>query len=281
MDTRGKLVSLFSFGGSRPETTSDALQALALALQPLFDERERVIADRTTNAIERSRCLKVLGHELRRAGLCEFNRLVEKVCRSYCGKYGGNVHCRFEVEDFVTEVLTLTWAQFGSFDPRVARFSTWFSNCILPRVYSDMRRRIDPSWGRPEPKTAMGRLARQEVSNAVRNLSLDEPSGTDQILSDRVADPTGSVEKQLIEAHCREYFLQAICQLSAAEQVLLKRIYVVHEAQKEIAESLGISPAAVSLRMKKIYHRLADLLGEPFDAECADTQFCEVLRKLP
>jgi RNA polymerase sigma factor (sigma-70 family) len=282
VDLQGKGIGVFALGRVRaPETTSDALQALALALQPLLREREWVLIERALPAAERARRLGALGRRMRRAGLGEFHRLVERVCRSYCARYGGTVQCRFEVEDFVTEVLTLTCTQLVAFDPKVARFSTWFSTCVLPRVYSDMQRRIDPGWGRPQPKTDSGRLLRREAFNATRSLSLDQTFGSDQPISERVADPAGCAEKQLLEGQCQESFLQAVCCLGAAEQVLLRRVYVLHEPQKDIADALGVTPAAISLRLKRIYQRLADLLGEPFEAECADTHFCEALRRLP
>ncbi|MBC7879786.1 MAG: sigma-70 family RNA polymerase sigma factor [Anaerolineae bacterium] len=272
------LIDLFT---AKRETTSDALQKLAISLQPLFQERERVLGEAPSPT--RDQRLQDLGRRMRLAGLERFHQLIERVCRSHCAKYDASRTSRFEVEDFVIEVLTLTCAQLPTFDPKTARFSTWFSACILPRIYSEMQRRINPSWGRPQPKTQEGQWARQEVMNIVRNVSLDQPTSTDstQTYADRVADQHSSSEMQILEEQCRAYFLQAIAQLSEAEQVLFRRVYVLQEPQKEIAQALGVTPAAISQRLKKTYQRLAELLGMTFEAECAETQFCEALRKLP
>jgi len=280
---RSTVINLFSAGRTRtPQTTSDVLQALAVALKPLVAEREALLAERTLTALERERRLREVARRSREAGLDEFHRLIEKVCRGYCSRYPQQAAGRFEVEDFVTEVMALTFSQLVNFEPQVARFSTWFSSCILPRVYSDMQRRINPSWGRPQPKTAEGQRARLEVLNIVRNISLDQPTAiSDQPFAERVADRQPSSETQILESQCQEYFLAAVAQLGEAERVLLRRVYVLQEAQKDIAASLGITPAAISLRLKKTYSRLAALLGEPFEAECADTQFCEALKRIP
>ncbi len=243
--------------------------------------REALLSDQSVLPTLRTQQLKALGREANAAGLSEFNSLIEKICRGYCRKYDTGLTARFEVEDFLSEVLILTYAQLTSFDPQVARFSTWFSACILPRVYSQMQRRVDPGWGRPQPKTVQGALARLEVANLARSFSLDQPLGeSEQPFSERIADRGITGEAHLLEAQCQEYFLEAVRQLSEAEQILLRRVYVLQEAQKDIALSYGLTPAAISVRLKKIYARLAHLLGESFDSECGDTQFCEALRKM-
>ncbi|AGY59648.1 sigma-70 family RNA polymerase sigma factor [Gloeobacter kilaueensis] len=270
--------NLFPSQRSRPaETTAEALQQLAVVLQPVLRAREQVLSDPALPPSAKEQRLRQLAREARSGGLQDFNALLERVCRSYCRRY--ETPARFEVDDFVTEVISLTYSQLALFDPQVARFSTWFSSCILPRVYSDMQRRINPSWGRPQPKTTQGNLARQEVLNIVRNLSLDQPTEANRPLGEVVADRAAPVETQLLEAQCQEYFLEAVGRLAEGEQWLLRRVYVLQEPQKDIAASLGITPAAISIRFKKIYRRLAELLGESFDSECGETQFCEALRR--
>ncbi len=242
----GTLRQLFSL--SRPRTIGDELHLLAIKIQPVLAQKP---------SPERNR-------NLRTVRLDEFNRLLAQLCRTYCQRRGS----RIEIEEFITEVQILTLTSLGTFDPQRASFNTWFSNQVLPRVYSGLQRSKNPSWGRPQPKTLTGQHARQTVLNLVQALPLESPD---------LAVDRNAPEIILLEAQCAEYFQAALAELSLADQVLLQRVYVFQEAQIDLAQSLGISPATVSVRLKKACRRLADLLGESFVEDCSGTNFCQPL----
>lgn len=272
--------------GFRIPSAAESLQELALKLQPLLARQEQIRNVPMPPQVREQR-LKELSRELVRAGIADFNRILEGVCCSYCRKHEADIANRFEVQDFVIEVQILTLSRLLQFDPRSAGFSTWFSTCILPRIYTDVQRSLNPAWGRPQPRTAEGRAARQEVYNFANRLSLDQPvtfrgvgpRDSVETTFDRLSALNPSAEAGLLEQQCIDMFVQALQQLGVAERVLLRRLYVQQETQKAIAQSLGLTPAAVNVRLKKTCARLALLLGDAFKEECADTQFCEALRR--
>lgn len=280
-------VIAFLRGFRRLPSAAESLQEIALKLQPLLARQEQ-IRDVPMPPQVREQRLKELSRELVRAGIADFNRILEGVCCSYCRKHEADIATRFEVQDFVIEVQILTLSRLLQFDPRSAGFSTWFSICILPRVYTDIQRSLNPAWGRPQPRTAEGRAARQDVYNFANRLSLDQPvafmeangpADSRETTFDRIPAANTSVEAGLLEQQCIDMFVQALQQLGVAERVLLRRLYVQQETQKAIAQSLGLTPAAVNVRLKKTCARLALLLGDAFKEECADTQFCDALRR--
>jgi len=238
---------------------SDPLTDLALRLQPLLQRRAEVL--------NRPLELAQLTIQLRKAGLPELQQKLAGSCRSYFAQHGAVRG--MAVEDFILEVQLLTFAKLVNFDPAQANFFTWFSRHILPRVYSDLQRQQNPGWGRPLATTAEGQRVRQTVLNLVQALPL-EPKHHPSYLA--------STEQALLEAQCREYFRQCLAQLSSADQILVQRFYVQGEPQKEIAQSLNVSPATICVRLKKICQQLATLLGEPFVTDCSDTEFCQVFR---
>lgn len=165
---------LFSLMGSRL-SLADVTQALALRLQPILRERQRLCADTAIDTERRSRHLRVLERDAQRQGLVQLHQRLALICRNYAARKGTGDSERFDIESFIEEVVLLTHARLPEFDPDKARFSTWFGSHILRQVYTDMQRRIDPSWQRPEPTTAAGRAERQVARRIARPDSLDRP----------------------------------------------------------------------------------------------------------
>ncbi|BAC91382.1 sigma-70 family RNA polymerase sigma factor [Gloeobacter violaceus] len=275
---------LFSLGESRP-SLADATHALVLQLQPILRERQRLCADTSIGTERRAQNLRILEREAQRQGLVQLHQRLALICRNYVARKGtGGPEC-LDIESFVEEVILLTHARLPEFNPDKARFSTWFGSHILRQVYTDMQRRIDPSWQRPEPTTAAGRAERQIARRIARPDSLDRPvrlsAGGDESTSqaELVSVSYPCVEDGLIEEDCRERFVEALEQLGEADKVLLTRLYLLGETQKEIAASLGRTPARISQRLRQICTRLAAALGSGFQEDCIDTQFCEALRR--
>ncbi|UFP92904.1 sigma-70 family RNA polymerase sigma factor [Gloeobacter morelensis] len=277
---------LFSLMGSRL-SLADVTQALALRLQPILRERQRLCADTAIDTERRSRHLRVLERDAQRQGLVQLHQRLALICRNYAARKGTGDSERFDIESFIEEVVLLTHARLPEFDPDKARFSTWFGSHILRQVYTDMQRRIDPSWQRPEPTTAAGRAERQVARRIARPDSLDRPvrlgaggeESTSQAELINVSVSYPSAENSLIEEDCRDRFVEALAQLGEADKVLLTRLYLLGETQKEIAASLGRTPARICQRLRLICTRLAAVLGSGFEADCIDTQFCEALRR--
>ncbi len=264
---------------AKPATVSDALQTIALQLLPIFQARKRILTDATLSAQERGQRLQSLDRQARLQGLPKFTELLARVCASRPQVYS-NGH-PIDCEEFASQVTLLTLDRIVDYNPEAARFSTWLSRSILPHVYSAMQRQVNPAWGRPAPKTERGEAQRQQVNQLARSYSLDQPlAGTERTsLAEVTPDRRPSAEAHLLEGQCRDCFLSAIDRLQESERVLLKRVYVHEESQKQIAASLGITSAAISIQLKKVHRKLFELLGTPFQEECADTQFCESLRR--
>lgn len=259
-------------------------EALALRLQPVLRERLNVCSNSTLCATERTRVLARLDREARGTGLEQFNRQIRAAARTYLSRKGTHIH-RLDAEVFMEEVLVLTHTRLTHFDPQRGRFSTWLGCHILLRVYTDMQRSIDPTWQRPKPTTAEGQLEHRNARGLATALSFDAP--TDAMPGLRGEDAPSLIgrvgtdapgESGLLEEQCRERFVWALNQLSEPQKALLTRVHVHGEPQKEVAHSLGLSPARVSQKLRDTCEQLGAILGREFHAECGETNFCEALR---
>jgi RNA polymerase sigma factor (sigma-70 family) len=244
------------------------LQALTLQLQPHLTVRQQLLQE--PNSPQREKKLAQVMQGIYRAGLKEFNDRLAQVCRSYFQRHGSSAG--LDIEDFTIEVQILTLNRLLDYDPQKANFHTWFISRILPRVYADMQRKRNPHWSRPEPKTAEGQWARQTAFQMTRGLPLDHPMGS------TVAD-SFNTEQTILEEQCAQWFHKTLEELSLAEQILLQRVYLQQEPQKVIAQSLGISPATLCVRLQKICRQLALSLGSDFVRQCGETQFCVPLQE--
>ncbi|WP_287131143.1 sigma-70 family RNA polymerase sigma factor [Candidatus Cyanaurora vandensis] len=245
-----------------------------------MQRREQLCANQLLLGLEQEHLLLQISQELLRAGLAEFYQLLARVCQVYFYQRKDRAH-GFELDDFTLEVQLATLGRLSRFNPQVGKFSSWFGACILPSVYSSLQRQLNPTWGRPRPQTPLGLLVRREAFNVVNCLSLDQPlllnDSDDLITLGNKVPQEATAETELLEQQCLELFVQALRQLRTSERNLLRSLYLGQQTQRSLADTLGITPAAMSMRLKKIYRRLATLLGESFAQECANTPFCEAL----
>lgn len=100
--------------------------------------------------------------------------------------------------------------------------------------------------GRPAPVTERGRQQRRTALQLARAASA--PRGTSSggdpppELLEGIADDRSGIGDGLLEQQCREQFLQAVDRLSAADQLLLERIFLRGEVKQDVARSMGRSP---------------------------------------
>ncbi|UFP94833.1 sigma-70 family RNA polymerase sigma factor [Gloeobacter morelensis] len=257
---------------------ADMLHELAVRLQPLVWQWHVIRRETAITPAERNTKLARLEREANRAGMVEMHRLLRHLCRQYCSARNVAWEGRFDVQAFEEEVLLLLHERLPQFEPQRGRFSTWLSNHVLQEVFSSLQRRVNPRWGRPAPVTERGRQQRRTALQLARAASA--PRGTSSggdpppELLEGIADDRSGIGDGLLEQQCREQFLQAVDRLSAADQLLLERIFLRGEVKQDVARSMGRSPGRISQKLGEIKKRLAELLGPDFNDECGDTHFC-------
>jgi RNA polymerase sigma-70 factor (ECF subfamily) len=119
-------------------------------------------------------------------------------------------------------------------------------------------------WGTPDQPesakawlvTVVRNLAEDEAKSSFRKNGTRSPEWLGGILSNR----TGPVE-QVLHRETRATVREALSQLSDLDREILTMRYGLEREIAEIAESLGIQPSAVYMRLSRARHHLAAQLG--------------------
>jgi RNA polymerase sigma-70 factor (ECF subfamily) len=132
-----------------------------------------------------------------------------------------------DAEDVTQDALLTVLTSLGKYTPRAdARFSTWVMTIAVNTVRRRFRRR------RPQ-LTATGELP-------------DRPGA--------VTDPIEDLDR----ARQRRALLAALAELSERERTIVSLRYGAELNAREIAESLGVEPAAVRKSLERARARLGD-----------------------
>jgi RNA polymerase sigma factor (sigma-70 family) len=168
----------------------------------------------------------------------------------------------------------------SEYDPAYP-FQCWFTSYILLPVYKSLGRSVVVTWESRVPKTEQGRFMRWQTLQLLSAQSMEDPAYASHqedeypTMAEIIPDQKGNPEDKVLDQQCRERFVQALQGLSETDQTLLTRIYLKNEMQKEVAQSVGITPGRISQKLKQIYDKLASELGEHFQDDCGQTSFCQ------
>jgi RNA polymerase sigma factor (sigma-70 family) len=265
---------------SRSVSLAQRLHNLATQLQPVLCKWREVARDPALDAAERRGMLRQLEKQAQRANRSEFLHLIERLCRSYCSRKKVGSHPCFDLELFIEEVKLLALSRIEEFDPTYP-FQCWFTSYILLPVYKSVGRSVVVTWEQRTPKTAQGRFARWQALQVLTAQSMEGPAYRSFVeeehptVADLVPDEKANPENEVLERDCRERFVQALRKLNETEQTLLTRICLNGELQKQVAQTVGLTPGRISQKLKQIYEKLACTLGDHFDRDCAQTSFCQ------
>jgi RNA polymerase sigma factor (sigma-70 family) len=261
-------------------TIAQRLQTLATQLQPVLRRWQQVVCDDSLPANERRELLHHLERQAQKANRSQFLQLIEKLCRSYCSRKKVGSHPGFDLELFIEEVKFLAMSRLSEYDPAYP-FQCWFTSYILLPVYKSLGRSVVVTWESRVPKTEQGRFMRWQTLQLLSAQSMEGPAYASHheddypTMAEIIPDHKGNPEDKVLNQQCRERFVQALQGLSETDQTLLTRIYLKNEMQKEVAQSVGITPGRISQKLKQIYDKLASELGEHFQDDCGQTSFCQ------